>query len=102
MWSKGSEEKGNGNVASHFLKYVDGMRVSSSGRNKEGLNYVTYEYYVVEVGGNFTVQRNCYKTINSLSLRILCRSKRSTACDFIRRRSEHVWIGDRQLHLKQV
>jgi hypothetical protein len=47
MWSKGLEEKGNGNVASHFLKYVDGTRVSSSGRNKEGLNYVTYEYNAI-------------------------------------------------------
>ena len=102
MWSKGFEEKGNGNVASHFLKYVDDRRVFSSRRNKERLNYITYEYYLIKVGGNSVVQSNCCKTINSLFLKIPYRCRSSIACDFIRRRSKHLWIGDRQPHLKQV
>jgi hypothetical protein len=84
LWKKGFEEKNNGTVTSNFL-YVDGRRVFSSRRNKEGLNFVTYEHYVVEVGGSSAVQSNCHIIVNSLSRRTRYRCKGSVACNFVRR-----------------
>jgi hypothetical protein len=102
MWKKGFEEKNNGTIASYFLKYVGGRRVFSSRQNKEGLNFVTYEQYAVDLGGNSAIQSICHKTVKSLSRRTRFRCKGSASCNFVRRILECLWVGDRRLHLTQV